>query len=179
VALGAGDARFAFDEGCFLSVRELSAQSKDELRHRNVRKSDRWTAQFVLQESWCRERCSQDGRAGATHMAFVETADKTASLLLLLGFRRHRGGYVDRELFGLLICSSVKQNTIRRVEVLAKSNLNALTKFGCFRASTKVALSCNLLYKTGSRQLQPEARTMVLSSRPVQIPNLGFTRLKP
>jgi hypothetical protein len=37
-------------------------------------------------------------------MAFVQTADETASLLLLL---RHCGGSVDRKLFGVVDFSSI------------------------------------------------------------------------
>ena len=63
----------------------------------------------------------------ATHMAFVQTADEAASLLKLL---RHRGGSVDRKLFGVVDFSSIEQNAIRRVGVLAKIRRNYANLFG-------------------------------------------------
>ena len=59
-------------------------------------------------------------------MAFVQTADETASLLKLL---RHRGGSVDRKLFEVVDFSSIGQYAMRKVEVLAKIRPNSANLF--------------------------------------------------
>lgn len=59
-------------------------------------------------------------------MAFVQTADETASLLQLL---RHRGGSVDRKLLEVVDFSSIGQYAMRKVEVLAKIRPNGANLF--------------------------------------------------
>lgn len=66
-------------------------------------------------------------RVGATHMAFVQTADETASLLKLL---RHRGGSVDRKLFGVVDFSSIEQIAMRRLEFSPRFGRTTLTSLG-------------------------------------------------
>ena len=115
MALGAGDAWFALDEGCFLvkgrllvcSELELMA-SKRSIKCPSQRSVLAWSSGNSQNFGSCYWRC----RVGATHMAFVQTADETASLLKLL---RHRGGSVDRKLFGVVDFSSIEQNAMRRV----------------------------------------------------------------